>query len=94
MVDQIFIKFCVDIICRIGTCRTIQSYSPSSATFPDSFASFSKPVAVTTVARSAVFPSFDRVWAEISTPTWQPHWASRCSGGPARSLQPGVDRLR
>jgi len=48
-------KFCVDIIYRIETRRTIQSYSPGGARFPDCFAHFSNPVAVTTVAKSAVF---------------------------------------
>ena len=50
-------KFCVDIICQIETCQTIQSYSPGGATLPDRFASFGNPaVAVTTaVASSAVF---------------------------------------
>ena len=35
---------------------TFQSYSPVGATFLDCFASFSNPVAVNTVARSAIFP--------------------------------------
>jgi len=52
---------------QIGSCRTIQSYSPGGATFPDCFASFSKAVAVTTVARSAVFtPS----WASMRPYYW------------------------
>jgi len=42
-------KFCVDITHRIGTCLTIQSYSPGGAAFPDCFACFSNPVAVTAV---------------------------------------------
>jgi len=28
-------------------------------------------------------------WPGISTRIWQPHWPSRCSGGPTRSLQSG-----
>jgi len=54
--NQISMKFCADIICWIETCSTIKSYSPGGATFPDCFASFSNLVAVTTVARSEVFP--------------------------------------
>jgi len=52
--DQISMKFFVDIICRIEICRSIQLYSPGGATFPDCFASFSNPIAVTMVARSTV----------------------------------------
>ena len=44
-------------IYQIETCLTIQSYSPGGATFSDCFASFSNPVAMTTVAWSAVFPA-------------------------------------
>jgi len=31
--NQISMKFCADIICRIETCRTIPPYSPGGATF-------------------------------------------------------------
>ena len=48
-------KLSMDITCRIGTCRTTQSYSPGGSSFPDCFAIFSNAVAVTTVTRSAVF---------------------------------------
>ena len=55
--DQISVKFVgISIsICRTGTCLTIQSYSPGGATLPDCFASFSNPVAVTTVVMGRGF---------------------------------------
>jgi len=44
MADQISMKFCVDIICRTRTYRTIQSYLPVGAALPDCFANFSNPL--------------------------------------------------
>jgi len=64
---QISTKFCVDIICQIETCWTIQLYSPDGATFTDCFGSFSNPVAVATVSRSMVSLSS---WASVRTYYW------------------------
>jgi len=62
MENRISMKLCVDIMCRMGTCRSIQSYSPGGATFPDCFASFINPVSLTMVSRSAVFlPNWARM---------------------------------
>jgi len=63
-------KFCMAIICRIGTCWTIQLYSPGGTTFRITW-----PVAVTTVwsypgcrvARSAVFPP---IWTSMIPYYW------------------------
>jgi len=59
----------------LKTCRTIQLFSPSGATFPDSSASFSYPVAVTMVARSTVLPYN---WTSMRAYYWL--WLIRSSG--------------
>ena len=58
-----------EILCEYHTSdwnlSDIQSYSPGGATFTDCFASFSNPVAVTTVARSVVVLMRPYCWLQL-----------------------------